>query len=159
MKRFLGVAILCVAMAACETNKGPSSGSENTGFGHEQNPQHNMSSGGAGDNSMFHTIYFDFDKSDLRPDAREGLQANASYLKSNSNVQVTIEGNCDERGSNEYNLALGKRRAEAAYKYLVDLGVESSRMTTVSYGEEKPAVEGHNELAWAKNRRDEFKVR
>jgi peptidoglycan-associated lipoprotein len=146
-------------MAACETNKGPSSGSENTGFGHEQNPQHNMSSGGAGDNSMFHTIYFDFDKSDLRPDAREGLQANASYLKSNSNVQVTIEGNCDERGSNEYNLALGKRRAEAAYKYLVDLGVESSRMTTVSYGEEKPAVEGHNELAWAKNRRDEFKVR
>jgi peptidoglycan-associated lipoprotein len=159
VKRFLGVAILCVAMAACETNKGPSSGSENTGFGHEQNPQHNMSSGGAGDNSMFHTIYFDFDKSDLRPDAREGLQANASYLKSNSNVQVTIEGNCDERGSNEYNLALGKRRAEAAYKYLVDLGVESSRMTTVSYGEEKPAVEGHNELAWAKNRRDEFKVR
>ena len=159
MKRFLGVAILCVAMAACETNKGPSSGSENTGFGHEQNPQHNMSSGGAGDNSMFHTIYFDFDKSDLRPDAREGLQANASYLKSNSNVQVTIEGNCDERGSNEYNLALGKRRAEAAYTYLVDLGVESSRMTTVSYGEEKPAVEGHNELAWAKNRRDEFKVR
>ena len=136
VKRFLGVAILCVAMAACETNKGPSSGSENTGFGHEQNPQHNMSSGGAGDNSMFHTIYFDFDKSDLRPDAREGLQANASYLKSNSNVQVTIEGNCDERGSNEYNLALGKRRAEAAYKYLVDLGVESSRMTTVSYGEE-----------------------
>lgn len=110
-------------------------------------------------NTKLETIYFDFDKSDLRPDAREGLQANASYLKSNSNVQVTIEGNCDERGSNEYNLALGKRRAEAAYKYLVDLGVESSRMTTVSYGEEKPAVEGHNELAWAKNRRDEFKVR
>ena len=114
---------------------------------------------GGGDSSMFRTIYFDFDRSDLRADAREGLQANAGYLKSNSSVQVTIEGNCDERGSNEYNLALGKRRAEAAYKYLVDLGVESSRMTTVSYGEEKPAVEGHNELAWAKNRRDDFKVR
>jgi peptidoglycan-associated lipoprotein len=158
VKRFLGVAILCAAMAACESSKGPSSGSENTGFGQEKNPPHSMSSGG-GDSSMFRTIYFDFDKSDLRPDAREGLQANAGYLKSNSNVQITIEGNCDERGSNEYNLALGKRRAEAAYKYLVDLGVESSRMTTVSYGEEKPAVEGHNELSWAKNRRDDFKVR
>ena len=126
---------------------------------HEQNPPHGNMSSGAGDNSMFRTIYFDFDKSDLRPDAREGLQANAGYLKSNSGVAVTIEGNCDERGSNEYNLALGKRRAEAAYKYLVDLGIDGSRMTTVSYGEERPAVEGHNELAWAKNRRDEFKVR
>jgi len=158
VKRFLGVAILCAAMVACESSKGPSTGSESTGFGHEQNPPH-AAMGGAGDSSMFRTIYFDFDKSDLRADAREGLQANASYLKSNSNVQITIEGNCDERGSNEYNLALGKRRAEAAYKYLVDLGIDGSRMTTVSYGEERPAVEGHNELAWAKNRRDDFKVR
>jgi peptidoglycan-associated lipoprotein len=159
VKRFLGVAILCAAIAACESSKGPSGPSGETGFGKEQNPTNRGMSTGAGDNSMFRTIYFDFDKSDLRPDAREGLQANAGYLKGNSSVQITIEGNCDERGSNEYNLALGKRRAEAAYKYLVDLGVESSRMTTVSYGEEKPAAEGHNELAWAKNRRDEFKVR
>jgi peptidoglycan-associated lipoprotein len=158
VKRVLGVAILCVAVAACETNKGPSNaGESNSGFSQSQIP----SSGGmgGGDSSMFHTIYFDFDRSDLRPDAREGLQANANYLKSNSGVKVTIEGSCDERGSNEYNLALGKRRAEAAYKYLVDLGVDGSRMTTVSYGEEKPAVDGHNELAWAKNRRDDFKVR
>ena len=159
VKRFLGVAILCAAIAACESSKGPSSSAPNTGFGNEQNPTNRGGMSGGGDNSMFKTIYFDFDKSDLRADAREGLQSNASYLKSNSSVQVTIEGNCDERGSNEYNLALGKRRAEAAYKYLVDLGVESSRMNTVSYGEEKPAAEGHNELAWAKNRRDEFKVR
>jgi len=160
VKRFVGVAILCAAIAGCESSsKGPTNtSSNNSGFGSEQNPtNHGMSSGG--DSSMFRTIYFDFDKSELTADARQGLQANASYLKSNSGVQVTIEGNCDERGSNEYNLALGKRRAEAAYKYLVDLGVESSRMTTVSYGEEKPAVEGHNELAWAKNRRDDFKVR
>jgi peptidoglycan-associated lipoprotein len=160
VKRFLGVAILCAAMAACESSGTNKSGAtNNTGFGSEQNPTNRSASSGSGDSSMFHTIYFDFDRSDLRADAREGLQANASYLKGNSGVQVTIEGNCDERGSNEYNLALGKRRAEAAYKYLVDLGVESSRMTTVSYGEEKPAAEGHNELAWAKNRRDEFKVR
>jgi len=158
VKRFLGVAILCAAMAACESSKGPSKPSD-TGFGSEQNPTKSSSASSSADSSMFHTIYFDFDRSDLRPDAREGLQANASYLKGNSSVQVTIAGNCDERGSTEYNLALGKRRADAAYKYLVDLGVESSRMTTISYGEEKPAVEGHNELAWAKNRRDEFQAR
>ena len=159
VKRFLGVAILCAAIAACESSKGPSSGANQTGFGSEQNPTNHSGMSGGGDSSMFKTIYFDYDRSDLRADAREGLQANAAYLKSNSGVQITIEGNTDERGSNEYNLALGKRRAEAAYKYLVDLGVESSRMTTVSYGEEKPATEGHNELAWAKNRRDDFKTR
>ena len=158
VKRVLGVAILAASLAACTENKGPAN-QPSGGFGGETNPSHSGMSGGGGDNSMFHTIYFDFDKSDLRADAREGLQANAGYLKSNSGVAVTIEGNCDERGSNEYNLALGKRRAEAAYKYLVDLGIDGSRMTTVSYGEEKPAVEGHNELAWSKNRRDEFKVR
>jgi len=159
VKRVLGVAILCAAMTACESSKGPSKPSD-TGFGPEKNPTTSGSGmKGAADSSMFRTVYFDFDKSDLRPDAREGLQGNASYLKTNSSVQITIEGNTDERGSNEYNLALGKRRAEAAYKYLVDLGIESSRMTTVSYGEEKPAVEGHNELAWAKNRRDDFKAR
>lgn len=108
---------------------------------------------------MFRTIYFDFDSSALRADAREGLQHNAAYLKGNPSVAIVIEGNTDERGSAEYNLALGKRRADAAYKYLVDQGIESSRLSTVSFGEEKPAVEGHNELAWAKNRRDDFKVR
>jgi peptidoglycan-associated lipoprotein len=158
VKRFLGVAILCAAVVACESSKGPSKPSD-TGFGTEQNPTKSSGMSSNADSSMFRTVYFDFDRSDLRADAREGLQANASYLKGNSSVAITIEGNCDERGSNEYNLALGKRRAEAAYKYLVDLGVESSRMTTVSYGEEKPAVEGHNELAWAKNRRDDFKAR
>ena len=108
---------------------------------------------------MFRTIYFDFDSSTLRSDAREGLSANASYLKSNGSVAIVIEGNTDERGSTEYNLALGKRRAEAAQKYLVDMGIDAKRLSTVSYGEEKPAVEGHNELAWAKNRRDDFKAR
>ena len=156
LKRGLGLAIVCAAFAGCADTKGPPP-SSNTGFGSETTPPARSSS--TADSSMFRTIYFDFDKSDLRADAREGLQANATYLKGNSSAQVTIEGSTDERGSNEYNLALGKRRADAAYKYLVDLGVDSSRMTTVSYGEEKPAVEGHNELAWAKNRRDDFKAR
>jgi len=156
VKRGLGLAIVVAALVGCSSEKGPAPTS-NTGFGGEQTPPARSSS--TADSSMFRTIYFDFDKSDLRADAREGLQSNATYLKGNSSVQVTIEGNTDERGSNEYNLALGKRRADAAYKYLVDLGVESSRMTTISYGEEHPAVEGHNELAWAKNRRDDFKAR
>jgi peptidoglycan-associated lipoprotein len=159
VKRGLGfglAAIVCAALVGCSSDKGPAPTS-NTGFGSEQTPPAHTAT--TADSSMFRTIYFDFDKSDLRADAREGLQSNATYLKSNTSGQVTIEGNTDNRGTAEYNLALGKRRADAAYKYLVDLGVDSSRMTTVSYGEEKPAVEGNNELAWAKNRRDDFKAR
>ena len=156
VKRVLGLALVVVAFAAC-TKTPPPAPTDKTGFGSEA--QTTSRTTGTGDNSAFRTIYFDFDKSDLSADARSGLQANADYLKSNSSVAVTIEGNCDERGSAEYNLALGKRRAEAAFKYLADLGVEASRMTTISFGKERPAVEGHNELAWAKNRRDDFKVR
>ncbi|MGH7290757.1 MAG: peptidoglycan-associated lipoprotein Pal [Myxococcota bacterium] len=157
VKRVFGVAIMVLAMAAC-TKSPPPAPSGQGGFGSEA-PTKSTGMGMGGDSSAFRTIYFDFDSSDLRADARDGLQANASYLKSNSTVAVTIAGSCDERGSAEYNLALGKRRADAAYKYLADLGVSSSRMTTISYGKERPAVEGHNELAWAKNRRDEFTTR
>ena len=156
VKRVLGAALVVIAFAAC-TKTPPPAPSDKTGFGSEAPTSRPSAS--TGDSSAFRTIYFDFDQSDLSADARAGLQANGSYLKSNSSVAITIEGNCDERGSAEYNLALGKRRAEAAYKYLADLGVDSSRMSTVSFGKERPAVEGHNELAWAKNRRDDFKVR
>jgi peptidoglycan-associated lipoprotein len=147
--------LVVVAFAAC--TKTPPPAPDKSGFGSEAPTSRPAT--GMGDNSAFRTIYFDFDKSDLSADARSGLQANSDYLKSNSSVAITIEGHCDERGSAEYNLALGKRRADAAYKYLADLGIESSRMTTISFGKEQPAVEGHNELAWAKNRRDDFKVR
>jgi peptidoglycan-associated lipoprotein len=156
VKRVLSVAIALAAAAAC-TKTPPPASTSSTGFGSESTTP--RASGAGGDSSMFRTIYFDFDSSALRADAREGLQANAAYLKSNGSVAVVIEGNTDERGSSEYNLALGKRRAEAAYKYLIDLGIDASRLSTVSFGEEKPAVEGHNELAWAKNRRDDFKAR
>ncbi len=109
--------------------------------------------------SQFRTVYFDFDAYNLRSDARDALQHNAQLLRSSPDVRVQIEGNCDERGSDEYNLALGKKRAEAAKSYLVDLGIDGSRISTLSYGEENPAVQGHNEMAWGQNRRDEFKVR
>ena len=103
-------------------------------------------------------IYFDYDKADLKPEAQAILEKKARFLEENSSYSVRIEGNCDERGTNEYNLALGERRADAAKKYLTSLGISAYRITTVSYGEEKPVDTGHNEAAWSKNRRDEFKL-
>jgi peptidoglycan-associated lipoprotein len=101
-------------------------------------------------------IYFDFDKFDLKPEATEALNGLVAFLKANVNLKVKIEGNCDERGTTEYNVALGERRANSAQEFLVTQGIDPQRVTTVSYGKEKPADPGHDEEAWAKNRRDEF---
>lgn len=101
-------------------------------------------------------IYFDFDKSIIREDAKPVLEKLATYLKGQKGVDILIEGHCDERGTNEYNFALGERRSQAAKNYLTDLGVDGSRIKTNSYGEERPANSGHDEEAWAKNRRDQF---
>ena len=103
-------------------------------------------------------VFFDFDKSDLRPDARAQVEKWATWLKKYPQNAVTVQGNCDERGTREYNLALGERRAAAAKKYLVALGVDAKRVKTISYGKERPAVVGSNEAAWAQNRRDELVV-
>jgi len=104
------------------------------------------------------TIYFDYDKSDLKAEAKAKLERAAHWLKANPQVNCRVEGHCDERGTNEYNLSLGERRALAARRYLVSLGVNPDQIFTISYGEERPAVEGHDESAWKFNRRDEFKV-
>jgi len=106
--------------------------------------------------SLFADIYFDFDKSFIREDAKPVLAKVADYLKKNSGAKVQIEGHCDERGTAEYNMALGARRAESAKKYLLSLGVKAAALSTVSYGKEKPLDPGHTEDAWAKNRRDHF---
>ena len=103
-------------------------------------------------------IFFDFDQYVLTSQARDILADNAAYLKANPGVNVRIEGHCDERGSDEYNLALGERRAQAAQKYLISLGVDSSQLEVISYGEEKPLDPENNEEAWSKNRRAEFVV-
>jgi len=103
-------------------------------------------------------IYFDFDKSNITPDARAILDKNAEWISKNPTAKIRIEGNCDERGTNEYNMALGERRANTAKQYLLNLGVSADRLTMVSYGEEKPMDPGHDEAAWTKNRRDDFKV-
>jgi peptidoglycan-associated lipoprotein len=113
----------------------------------------------AANQSAFEKIYFNFDSSDLSKSSRETLVRSAEVLmKDQKNVKLRIEGNCDERGSAEYNLALGERRAKAAAKYLTNLGVQPERLSVVSYGKEKPPVQGSDEAAWAKNRRDEFVV-
>lgn len=109
--------------------------------------------------SAFETVYFDFDKSDLRQDSRNVLTKNAEImLKSQPAAKIKIEGHCDERGSAEYNLALGERRAKSAMQYLLTLGVQPERVSVISYGKEKPAVQGNDEEAWAKNRRAEFVI-
>ncbi len=104
-------------------------------------------------------IYFDFDKSNIRPDAREVLKANADYFLKNSAAAIIVEGHCDERGTAEYNMALGQRRAQEAKKYLVNLGVKGSAIKTISYGKERPVDQGRDEQAWAKNRRAHFAVK
>jgi peptidoglycan-associated lipoprotein len=101
-------------------------------------------------------VYFDFDSSDLRDDARVILRSNAAWLKSRSTLEVVIEGHCDERGTIEYNLALGQRRANSVRDYLARLGVNGARMSATSYGEERPVDMGHDERAWSKNRRAEL---
>lgn len=103
-------------------------------------------------------IHFDFDKSDIRADSREILQKNADWLQNNPDIKIQIEGHCDERGTAEYNLALGERRAMSTKKYLISLGISADRIYTISYGEELPLDPNHSEDAWSKNRRAHFLV-
>jgi peptidoglycan-associated lipoprotein len=103
-------------------------------------------------------VFFDFDSYTLSPAARETLAKNAEILKKQKGAKIQIAGHCDELGSDEYNLALGDKRAKAAQQYLLRMGIDSSRLSTISYGKEKPADQGHDNAARAKNRRDEFQI-
>ncbi len=103
-------------------------------------------------------IYFDFDRSIIRSDARSVMQANAKWLKANPKAKIRIEGNCDERGTIEYNQARGQRRSTSAKKYLTDMGISAKRITLISYGKEKPICSEQDEACWQKNRRDDFVV-
>ena len=109
--------------------------------------------------SQFGIVYFDFDKSNIKPEFADTIKANAKKLMDDPSMKVTIEGHCDERGTNEYNLALGQRRAEAVRKALIAAGVAAGQLDTISYGEERPVDLGHNEEAWAKNRRSVLTLR
>jgi peptidoglycan-associated lipoprotein len=164
------VALLAVVVAGTGCKRG-NKGEIDTGF----TPETDSGSGGAFEettgeglpnidmeNAMFESaegvqpVYFDYDSYALRPDALETLRMNAEKLKQIPNVIVQIEGHCDERGTQEYNLALGERRALAVREHLIRLGISGDRMVTISYGEEDPADPGHTEAAWAMNRRSEF---
>lgn len=103
-------------------------------------------------------VYFDFDSSDIRKDQVPRIEANADFLTNNSDTAIRIEGNTDPRGTNEYNMALGERRALSAKKYLVNLGISDSRLSTISFGEERLLMHGHDELSWAQNRRADFVI-
>jgi peptidoglycan-associated lipoprotein len=103
-------------------------------------------------------IYFNFDSASLSDRARNALVKNADLLKRDGKAKVRVEGNCDERGSDDYNLALGEKRAKQAVQYLASLGVPAERLTAISYGKEKPVAPGHDEQSWAQNRRDEFVI-
>lgn len=103
-------------------------------------------------------IYFDYDKSDLSSASRDKLAINAKLLKAAAMVKIVVEGHCDERGTNEYNLGLGERRANSVKNYLTSLGISASRIKTISYGEEKPFAMGHSETAWKQNRRAHFSL-
>ena len=155
----LAAGLLAFATLGCESKgTGQAATSQPTGSEFDQGAV------GPGSSSLtlraeLQTVYFDFDRSEIRPDARSALKTNAQVLKENKDWGVvTIEGHCDERGSEEYNLALGERRANEVKRYLVDLGVPSSRLRTVSFGEARPAVPGRDESAWRYNRRSEFRV-
>jgi peptidoglycan-associated lipoprotein len=108
--------------------------------------------------TQFRTVYFDFDKFNLRTDAREALDYNYNLLKEHPDAIIKIEGHCDERGTVEYNLSLGEKRARSAQDYLVGQGVAASRISIISYGKERPVDPGKDEAAWARNRRCEFRI-
>jgi peptidoglycan-associated lipoprotein len=153
LSMFAAVALL----AACETASDQSASSAGTGTQattgsattqtRARSPQEILTS------EVGDRVFFDFDKSDLKPEARRTVERWAAFLKQYPNLTVTIEGHADERGTREYNLALGERRANSAKNFLVSLGIEARRVATISYGKERPAVVGSNEAAWSQNRR------
>ena len=140
-------------------DSGANSGLAPGGVPVDSNPMAAGGDSGLGDSgSEFKVAYFDYDSYSLRADAREALKTNAVWLKKNKAVKVQIEGHCDERGTTEYNLALGERRANAARDFLTKLGVPKARLSVISYGEERPSDPGHSDAAWSRNRRAVFVV-
>lgn len=132
----LAVVVLAFSLGACSQTKKPK----------EAKPS----------KAELQRVHFDYDKSDIRSDSKSILEGNANWMKKNKGTDVVVEGHCDERGSDEYNIALGNRRAKSAKNYLISLGVDGKKLSTKSYGEEKPLENCHAENCWSKNRRAEF---
>lgn len=151
--KYLALGSALLMLAACETapNESGTAGA-NGGAGGTMTNANGMQVGELAP-GVADRVFFDYDQYNVDAEDQAVLARQAEWLKSNSGIKVTVEGHCDERGTREYNLALGERRASAAKRYLVSLGVDSSRISTISYGKERPAVEGADESSWAQNRR------
>lgn len=156
-----------VAASGCRSRRGSGSRTDLTGTNIVTDPGLDLGSDlGMGDerlegdpaNVKFEPVYFDYDSSQVKPSERSKIEPVADYLRSNAPKKLIIEGHCDERGSAEYNLALGERRALAVRSYLVGLGIDGARVQTSSFGEERPAAQGTGEAVWRLNRRAEFVV-
>jgi peptidoglycan-associated lipoprotein len=145
----------CTSSGTNAPQTGGPSGRQITEERNTRSPSDNDNEAG----KQLQAAYFDYDDFNLRVDAKNALRSNAEVLKQRNGSRVELQGNCDERGTEEYNLALGKRRAESAKRYLADLGIADNRMSTVSFGEENPAVQGSSEQSWSKNRRVDFVLR
>jgi len=160
--KFLSVLAAVALLAACETAP-ESSGTAQSSGGSSTTANSNSAStamvqipAGSQEDLVVNVgdrVFFGFDSADLTAESRAALEKQAAWMKKFGGVRVVLEGHCDERGTREYNLALGERRANAAKDYLVALGVNPARVKTISYGKERPAALGHNEAAWAQNRR------
>jgi peptidoglycan-associated lipoprotein len=165
-KLITALALLGLGLAGCagqEATKPSSSvedqsvkGAESAGAAAKPGPEGQAVEGQAEGQELKKKVYFTFDSSSVDDENKAVVEANAKYLAANPNVKVSLEGNTDERGTREYNLALGERRAQAVQRMMQALGVAGNRIATVSYGEEKPVAPGHNESAWRLNRRVDF---
>lgn len=176
MKRFWVILVLVVFVAAgcakketvqpeaqpsqkqAETTTGAEKVTEKKGAGEGTITSKDVEGTVAGKEGIIQDVHFDFDKYDIRDSDKPTLKAASDYMTANSDAKLSVEGHCDERGTNEYNLALGDRRAKAVKDYLVSLGVSSGRVDTISFGEEKPLCKEQTEDCWAKNRRGHFVV-
>ncbi|MCK5778767.1 MAG: peptidoglycan-associated lipoprotein Pal [Rhodospirillales bacterium] len=160
--KFLSVLAAVALLAACETAPESSGSTQSSGAASTTSSSSGSSTsavqiqGGTQEDLVVNVgdrVFFAFDSSELSAEARASLEKQAAWMKKFGGVRVVVEGHCDERGTREYNLALGERRANAAKDYLVALGINPARVKTISYGKERPAALGHNETAWAQNRR------
>lgn len=161
--KLITVFAAAILLAACSTSSNESGGAAGEGSATTSTVPGPLSgpTPGSPEHLMVNVgdrVFYDLDKSDLKPEARSVVEAAAVWLNNFPAVTMTIEGHADERGTREYNLALGERRANAVRDYLVALGVDANRLSTISYGKERPAVLGSNEDAWAQNRRGVFAV-
>ncbi len=152
------IALFALTLAGCgdsDTDKGMKQGAMGKAEPLESKPLGIMEGRTSG---PMVPVYFDFDSSEVRADQVSRIELDADFMKKNQQLKIRIEGNCDPRGTSEYNMALGERRALSAKKYLMNLGVDDKQLSTISFGEERILLHGQDELAWAQNRRDDFVI-